>query len=230
MHAEAEAAEAIPNPMIGRRRRQFFVPDQYLDLRTISGSFCTTYFKVEQQINPVLEILFIFCTRCHRWRAYRVAKCCRVLGRPEILIFSSSHPLQSLYIFGERMSNNLAPDTQRPSDRQGNPDGVNATFFAHAVSTGRILGIVSFSANSSQLSLAAGALRQVQGLGHLGASFPLGSWKPELHLCSTSYEPFACIVKSPQVFYLKPPLKVFDAACRKPKDQSFMPTNGSIIY
>ena len=154
MHAEAEAAEAIPNPMIGRRRRQFFVPDQYLDLRTISGSFCTTYFKVEQQINPVLEILFIFCTRCHRWRAYRVAKCCRVLGQPEILIFSSSHPLQSLYIFGERMSNNLAPDTQRPSDRQGNPDGVNATFFAHAVSTGRILRIISFSANWSQLSLA----------------------------------------------------------------------------
>jgi hypothetical protein len=40
MHDETEAAEAIPNPMIGRRRHQFFVPDQYLDLRTISGTFC----------------------------------------------------------------------------------------------------------------------------------------------------------------------------------------------
>jgi hypothetical protein len=54
MHDETEAAEAIPNPMMGRRRHQFFVPDQYLDVRAISGTSCT---KFKSNINQ--SILFL---------------------------------------------------------------------------------------------------------------------------------------------------------------------------
>jgi hypothetical protein len=63
--------EAVPNPMIGKRRRQFFVQISIWIFAPYQGLFAQI--QVEHQINPVLEVLFTFCTRCHQWRAYRVA-------------------------------------------------------------------------------------------------------------------------------------------------------------
>jgi hypothetical protein len=135
MHEETESAEAILNPMIRETTTLDFCS------RSLSGSshHIRDFFaqiQVEHQINPVLKVLFIFCTR---WRAYRVASAAVFSDGPKSLCLSSHLP-QTCYIFGERMSNNLASHTQRPSDRQADPDGANATFFCRRRLNGSDIG------------------------------------------------------------------------------------------
>ena len=89
MQDETESAEAIPNPMIGRRRRQFWFQISIWIFTPYQGLFAQI--QVEHQINAVPEILSFpaFVASLSR------SKCCRVLWRAEIFIFGSSHPLQT---------------------------------------------------------------------------------------------------------------------------------------
>jgi hypothetical protein len=94
MHEETESAEAIPNPMIRETTTLDFVLDQYLDLRTISGTFCTNSSRTSNQSRLEVSLHFL-----HPVASLSRSKCCRVLGRPEILMVAFTPSPNLLYLW-----------------------------------------------------------------------------------------------------------------------------------